>query len=168
MWNRHLQDAGNAQICAGFIPIANIGFRTRWKIFCWKAIVDICGCQKKTLFFHLTFLHKTIVKSARSIPYGPKHLLEIMYSLPTILPFYIALQGDIVGRDYIISSKCLGPYGILLADLTIVITSDKWLFGTVLRTKLNILVIWHQLIITTLKLSALTNTSKTACNREAC
>jgi hypothetical protein len=28
-------------------------------------------------------------------------------------------QGDIVGREYIISSKCLGPYGILLADLTI-------------------------------------------------
>jgi hypothetical protein len=25
-----------------------------------------------------------------------------------------------VGREYIISSKCLGPYGILLADLTIV------------------------------------------------
>jgi hypothetical protein len=33
---------------------------------------------------------------------------------------YIALdQGDIVGREYIISSECLPPYGILLADLTI-------------------------------------------------
>jgi hypothetical protein len=28
-------------------------------------------------------------------------------------------QGNIVGREYIISSKCLAPYGILLADLTI-------------------------------------------------
>jgi hypothetical protein len=38
-----------------------------------------------------------------------------MYSLPTIA----LIQGDIVGREYIISSKCLPPYGILLADLTI-------------------------------------------------
>jgi hypothetical protein len=28
-----------------------------------------------------------------------------------------------VGREYIISSKCLAPYGILLADLTIVTSS---------------------------------------------
>jgi hypothetical protein len=29
-------------------------------------------------------------------------------------------QGDIVGREYIISSKFMPPYGILLADSTIV------------------------------------------------
>jgi hypothetical protein len=42
-------------------------------------------------------LEGAIVESARSIPYGGIKLLEIMYSLPTVLP----------------------PYGILLADSTI-------------------------------------------------
>jgi hypothetical protein len=32
------------------------------------------------------FVLAYIVKSARSISYGPKHLLEIMYSMPTISP----------------------------------------------------------------------------------
>jgi hypothetical protein len=32
-------------------------------------------------------------------------------------------QGDIVGREYIISSKFMPPYGILLADSTIVVVT---------------------------------------------
>jgi hypothetical protein len=46
---------------------------------------------------------------------------SLHFALFLFLLLYHPDQGDIVGREYIISSKFMPPYGILLADSTIIV-----------------------------------------------
>jgi hypothetical protein len=57
-------------------------------------------------------------------------------------------QGDIVGREYIISSKFMPPYGILLADSTIVTFKDE--FNFILYDQTWALIMWSLVLVSKL------------------
>jgi hypothetical protein len=77
-------------------PLQYIEQQTRHRIYCRIS-------EKYTIWGH---------KFARNYVLSAHYIALILYRPD---------QGDIVGRDYTISSKFMPPYGVLLADSTIVV-----------------------------------------------